>query len=276
MIRLLRIELKKIMTYRMFWILAGLYFVFLILGVIVAEYMFNKIVDDVNRHSPLPIPHANLYFFPDVWQNVTFFASIRYVLIFPAIIVMILITNEFTFKTIRQNIVNGLSKTEFLVSKLLIILMISIAITLGVFVGTLFIGITHSDAEAMKHIWDGISFIPAFFIQVTVFMLMAFFFGFIIRNTGVAIAIFTLYVSIIEPVFYGIFKIPYFQPNRISEFLPVNSTIRLVEYPAIPTLKKVFGITLQSGIDWGHCGIAALYGAVMTGIVFWVLWKKDL
>ncbi len=39
MIRLLKIEFKKIMTYKIFWILIGLYFLFLILGILMAEFM---------------------------------------------------------------------------------------------------------------------------------------------------------------------------------------------------------------------------------------------
>ena len=107
MIKLFKIEFGKILAYKVFWIVIGLYFLFLILGIIMAQYILNHMVNDLNKHSPIPFPHVTLYFFPEVWQNVTFFASIRYVLIFPAIIIMILITNEFTNKTIRQNIVTG-------------------------------------------------------------------------------------------------------------------------------------------------------------------------
>jgi len=120
MIRLLKIEFKKIMTYKIFWILIGLYFLFLILGILMAEFMINSIVNDMNRHLPIPIPHVTIYFFPWIWQNITYFATFRYVLIFPAIIIIILITTEFTYRTIRQNVINGLNKSEILISKLLL------------------------------------------------------------------------------------------------------------------------------------------------------------
>src|ERR1039457_527008 len=107
MIKLLTIELKKIVHYKVFWILAGLYFFFLAAGILMAEFTLNNWIDKFNQHTPIPIPHITLYFFPDIWQNIFFFASVRYILIFPAIIIIILITNEFTYKTIRQNIVNG-------------------------------------------------------------------------------------------------------------------------------------------------------------------------
>jgi ABC-2 type transport system permease protein len=276
MIKLFRIEFKKILTYKTFWIIIGLYFLFLVLGIIMAQYILNNIVNDINKHSPIPLPHVTLYFFPEVWQNVTFFASIRYVLIFPAIIIMILITNEFTNKTIRQNIVTGMSKQEFLISKLQFIFLLSIVITIILTVFIIILGISNSDEQQMKLMWHGIVFIPVFFLQVTVFMIFAFFCGFLLRNTGLAIALFTLYALIIEPVVYFILKIPYLQPNHISQYLPVNTVIRLVEYPSISMLHKVMNLTLQEGVNLVHCLIAILYGVVMIGVVSLVMHRKDL
>jgi ABC-2 type transport system permease protein len=241
-----------------------------------AQYILNNIVNDINKHSPIPLPHVTLYFFPEVWQNVTFFASIRYVLIFPAIIVMILITNEFTNKTIRQNIVNGMSRQEFLISKLQFIVLLSLVITIFLTLFIIILGISNSDDQQMKLIWQGLVFIPVFYLQVIAFMIYAFFFGFMMRNTGLAIALFTLYALIIEPVVYFILKIPFLQPNHISQWLPVNVVIRLVEYPAIQMLHNVMRLDLQVGVNPVHCLVAFLYAVAMIGIVFWAMMKKDL
>ena len=276
MIRLFRIEFKKILAYKTFWIITGLYFLFLVLGIIMAQYILNNIVNDINKHSPIPLPHVTLYFFPEVWQNVTFFASIRYVLIFPAIIILILVTNEFTNKTIRQNITTGMSKQEFLISKLQFIFLLSLIITIVLTVFIICLGISNSDEQQMKLMWHGIVFIPVFFLQVTVFMIFAFFCGFLMRNTGLAIAIFTLYSLIIEPVVYFILKIPYLQPNQVSQYLPVNAVIRLVEYPSISMLHKVMNLTLQEGVNMVHCIVAIIYAVMLVGIVFWVMKRKDL
>jgi ABC-2 type transport system permease protein len=276
MIKLLNIEFKKILTYKTFWILIGLYFLFLALGIIMAEYILNSMVNDMNRRLPLPLPHVTLYFFPDIWQNLTFFASIRYVLILPAIIVIILITNEFTNKTIRQNIINGMSKNEFLNSKLLFILVLSIFITIVVSLIIWILGVSHSDAQGMALIWHKISFLPAFFVEMLTFLILAFFFGFMLRNTGLSIALFTLYCMIIEPVIYYILKIPPLQPNHISTYLPVNVVIRIVEYPSIPILQKVMGLNLQENASMARCGLALLYSAVMIGVVYMVMHRKDL
>lgn len=276
MIKLLKIEFKKILTYKIFWILFGLYFFFLACGILLAEFMINSMVDDMNRHMPIPFPHIAIYYFPDVWQNLTFFASIRFVLIFPAIIIMILITNEFTFKTIRQNIINGMSKAEFLASKLQIILIMAFFITIVLAIGAFIIGISHSGFNEMAILKKGIPFTFGFFISILAFLIYAFFLAFMLRNTGLSIAIFTLYALIIEPVLYYFLKSPFVFKNKIFPYLPVNAAISVTEYPAIPMLKKVMGLELQRGVTVTSCLIPILYSAVMIGIVYWVMSKKDL
>jgi hypothetical protein len=276
MMKLLKIEFKKIRTYKVFWILFGLYFIFLAAGILLAEFMINHMVNDVNKRMPIPFPHIAIYYFPDVWQNVAFFASIRYVLIFPAIIMTILITNEFTFKTIKQNIINGMSKAEFLVSKLLIIFLMAILMTSVLTAGAFIIGLAHSGFNDIAFLTKGIPFMAGFFVSILCYMIYAFFTGFLLRNTGLSIAIFTLYSLIIEPVVYFFLRAPFMFRNTIYTYLPVNAVIRLAEYPAIPTLKKLMGLELQSHVSFTACLVPLGYAAIMTLIVFIVIRKKDL
>jgi ABC-2 type transport system permease protein len=276
MIKLLKIEIKKIINYKVFWILTGIYFVFLALGIMMAEFTINNWIDKFNTHIPLPLPHVTLYFFPDIWQNLLFFASVRYFLIFPAITIIILITNEFTYKTIRQNLINGMSKQEFLISKLQVIFLLSLIITV-IFTTVIFtLGVIHTDPLNFSLITRKISFVPGFFIQILTFLIFAFFCGFIFRNTGLAIALFTLYSLIVEPVIYYILKIPYFQPNNISQRLPVNSVLKVVEYPNFSSLQKIMGLHLQERITLLDCSVPLLYSAIMIVIVFWIILKRDI
>lgn len=274
--KLITIELKKIQTYRTFWIIIGLYFVFLALGIIMAEFMVNAMVDDVNKRMPIPLPHAVLFNFPDIWQNLTFFASIRYVLIFPAIVVIILTTNEFSYKTVRQNIVNGMSRNEFIFAKLQIVFLLALVITIILTLVMFILGLSHSDSQSLSMMFDKFSFVIGFFIQMLTFLCFAFFVGFILRHTGLAIAIFTLYVLIIEPVIYFVFRAPFMWENTVYTYLPVNSVIRIVEYPAIPALERLMDFQLQGEVTLLSCAIPVIYSAVMIGIVYLSFNKKDL
>ena len=276
MIKLLKIEFKKVLTYKIFWILTGLYFLFLALGLLMAEFMINNMVDNTNKHLPIPIPHVTIYFFPWLWQNIAFFATIRYVLIFPAIVIIILITNEFTFKTIRQNVINGMSKAEFLASKLMLILLISVVMTVLLTIGTLVIGISHTSDLTLGLILEKSTFMLGFFITVLTLQVYALFFGFLLRNTGLAIALFTLYVFIVEPILYYFLKSPIVFKNGISPYLPVNAVLRITEYPSIQVLKNLMGLNLQDSVSFLACLIPLGYATVMIGIVYFVLAKRDL
>lgn len=274
--KLLLIELKKVVPYRTFWIILSLYFLFLGTGIIMAEYIVNNMVDDVNKRSPIPLPHAVLFNFPDVWQNMTFFASIRFVLIFPAILVIILITNEFTNRTVRQNIVNGMSRNEFVISKLQVVFFLALIITLIFTVVMFILGLTHSDSQSLSLMFDRFGFVFGFFIQLISFLIYAFFTAFLLRNTGLAIAIFTLYSIIIEPVIYFFLRAPFIWENRVYTFLPVNAVIRVVEYPAIPALKRIMELHLQENVTLSSCAVPLIYSALMTGIIFLIFKRKDL
>ncbi len=274
--RLLRIEFRKILTYRIFWILTGLYFLFLILGLLMAEFMINQMIDNINSHTPIPLPHVTIYFFPWIWQNIAFFATIRYVLIFPAIVIMILITNEFTFKTIRQNVINGLSKGELLASKLMIILIFSAVMSVLLTAGTLILGISNTAEASAGMITQKIVFMAGFFLTMLTFQVFALFCGFLLRNTGLSIAIFTLYALIIEPIVYYFLKSPLVPENSVYKYLPVNTMVSITEYPAIPVLKQVMGLNLQNSVTLPGALIPVGYAVLMIGIVYWVLVRRDL
>lgn len=276
MIRLLKIEFKKILTYKTFWIIFGLYFLFLALGILLAEVMINSMVSNINSHLPIPLPRAVLYTFPNIWQNMTFFASIRYVMIFPAILVIILITQEFANKTIRQNIINGMSRKEFLVSKFQFLVILSLTVTVIVTMVIFILGITHTDLGSVSDAFRHMDFIFGFFIQMLTFLCFAFFFGFMLRNTGLSIALFTLYTLIIEPILYFLLKAPFMFENKIYTYLPVNSVIRIVEYPSIPKLTGMLGFQIQNSLSPLSLLIPVIYAGILLGIVTYVMNHKDL
>ncbi|HAK12034.1 MAG TPA: ABC transporter permease, partial [Chitinophagaceae bacterium] len=63
--------------------------------------------------------------FPETWHSVAYFSS--WFVMIPSILVIMVITNEYTYKTHRQNIIDGMSRQEFMLGK-----MIDVAIIAGV------------------------------------------------------------------------------------------------------------------------------------------------
>src|SRR5580704_16682073 len=110
--KLISIELKKVLPYPTFWIILGVYMTLVF-------FVFFAI-HNIQLKGPLSFFSLKSYYtFPVLWQTLTWVASWFTLLL--GMCVIILITNEFTFRTVRQNVIDGLSKMDFLVGKLIVI-----------------------------------------------------------------------------------------------------------------------------------------------------------
>ena len=111
MIRALKLEWLKIRNYRTFWVLVGMYSVALIIicfgGTFFLEYLKNQGAD-FDGIDPTILP---IYDFPDIWQNITYLATFLKILL--AFIVIISVNNDQSYNTLRQNIIDGISKREY-------------------------------------------------------------------------------------------------------------------------------------------------------------------
>src|SRR5579872_5368963 len=143
MLHLLKIDLKKLTSYRTFWVVCGLYFT--TLAAVTASGMeFLKWIAGKGAEfgANININRIPLYHFPDVWQNLVFVSGVFKIVL--AIMVVISITNEYQYRTIRQNVIDGLSRWEFLQSKILTNMMLSLISVAMVFVVALITGMIYS------------------------------------------------------------------------------------------------------------------------------------
>ncbi|PKP27579.1 MAG: hypothetical protein CVU06_01635, partial [Bacteroidetes bacterium HGW-Bacteroidetes-22] len=110
--KLLTIEMLKIGSYRLFWVLIFILAAGLAASFWGVESILQEATDDARHNSPIPIPDISLYSFPGVWHNLTFMAGTRMFLLLPAFVIILLVTNEYTFRTVRQNVIDGLSRDQ--------------------------------------------------------------------------------------------------------------------------------------------------------------------
>jgi len=123
--RLLQIEWLKLKHYRPFWVLTGLYTAMLSLICFGVHFFFDFLKKEganFNGFDPTMFP---FYDFPDIWQNITYVAT--WFKLFLAFIIVISIANEVTHRTMRQNIIDGMSKKDWLLSKLLLIISLAVS-----------------------------------------------------------------------------------------------------------------------------------------------------
>ncbi len=226
MLRLLKIEWMKVKNYRTFWILSILFLVSLFGVNYIALFIQNHAVEKVTDANGKMVVNAligNEFTFPDVWQTVAWTSGL--LLFIPGLLIIISITNEFSFKTHRQNIIDGLSRTQFILVKMLLALIVSIVSTLAVFVIAFLFGISQSGSCIS---FDKVENIAYFFVQALSYTSLALLFGLLFKRSGIAIGVFFLYVIVLEHMLQG-FLDTYLPP--IGNYLPLSSGNGLISFP---------------------------------------------
>ena len=232
MIRLFTIEWLKLKYYKPFWVLFLMYSVAIILicstGMFFLEWLKSKGAD-FEGLDPTIIP---IYDFSDVWQNMTYMASFFKVVL--GFIVIISVSNEDNYRTLRQNIIDGLSKQDFWWSKFSLIMSLSIVATLLILVLALLMGAIYSNIPLKGHFFQSLDFIGAYFLSLITYLTFCFWIALLLPKAGIVIVGIFLYTIIFEP-FLALFleNFPRFDPavKKIPQFFPVRSIYNLIPVP---------------------------------------------
>jgi len=266
MFRLIQIELIKALRFKAIWWLSLLYFGVIITLLFGVETFINDVVSDAGNNLPISIPGVSLYSFPNVWHNLTYLAS--FLKIFLAIISIILITNEFSYKTVKQQILNGLSRQESFWSKVLLNVLISLFATFVIATVVILLGLKNTPELTWVLFSKKINFLSAYFYETFAYLSLAFLIATLVHRSGFAIGILMLYAFIIEPI------ISYKLPLNYGDYLPVTSFGNIIQLPN-SQLMKLFGIEFQQYIGLSDVLIAGAWITVFHAIIFWYYQKKD-
>ncbi|HEV8513936.1 MAG TPA: ABC transporter permease subunit [Cyclobacteriaceae bacterium] len=227
MLHLLKIDLKKLTSYRTFWVICGLYF-FLLAVVLSSGNEFVKWLISKGAaifDKSFSINRIPLYYFPDIWQNILFVAGLFKMIL--GIMVVISITNEFAYRTIRQNIIDGMSRWEFLQSKILTNVLLSSMSVVMVFLIGLVTGMIYSPQLYIGDILNGMEFFLAYFIEVLTYLSFALLLGILVNRAGLAIVL-LLFSRTIE--FFIKVNVPD-SVSWLSDLFPLESMTNLVPFP---------------------------------------------
>jgi ABC-2 type transport system permease protein len=228
MLHLLKIEWLKVKNYKAFWIFSILYF-FAILGINYTGYYVNEITIQNLPQTQLLL--GSPYAFPKVWQTVGWMSS--WLLYFPGILFIMLLTNEFNFKTHRQNIIDGWTRLQFISVKFVFAILFAIVATFFNFLVAFLFG---SLTTGSSFSFQGMENVIYIFIQTVAYITFAMFLAILFRRSGAAIAVFFLYGLIFEYLItvlinfkLGITPVGYFLPLQVTDvMLPIpfgNSVI---------------------------------------------------
>jgi len=232
MIDLLKIEWLKIKSYKTFWVLSTLFLVS-ILGVNYFGYSFKVGISQGNAQANALI--GSPFSFPNVWHTVSYLSS--FLLFIPGLMIITSITNEYTYKTHRQNIIDGWSRQQFIHVKIAMIIIISILATAFVFLtGTLYGLISGGEFSFEK-----IEYLGYYFIQALSYCMLALLLSVLIKRSGLAIGLFFLYCFIIENFLGALINNTGGNKglNGPGDYLPLNTTDNLIPFPFFRSLVQL-------------------------------------
>ncbi|NVJ46791.1 MAG: ABC transporter permease [Cytophagia bacterium] len=270
MIRLLKIELKKVWPNKSFRVLASMYLIALFIicvGVMpFFQYLKNKIQDfDMDGIDPTIIP---FYEFPDIWQNITSVAIYFKLLLGFSLIFSI--TNEFSYRTIRQNVIDGLSKREFIMSKIVMAGFLSIMSAAFLFILGLITGLIYSHEVSFGLIFSDSYFILVFAFQLFAFLVFTLLVGILIKKSIIAMGVLIFWTMAVENILW--LRMTYLGEEWIGYVLPVKAINQLIHFP----FPKYLFQEVQDYITW-HESLAAV-GFLL--LIYWatirLVVKRDL
>ncbi|PCJ66275.1 MAG: hypothetical protein COA58_05730 [Bacteroidetes bacterium] len=255
MIRLLKIELNKTLYSRQIWIILGLYIVLLV------PVAFA--IDSINfggNSGEIPNPAIGtftIFNHPTVWHNMAYLFT--WFQLFLGIIVISLVANEFSQKTLRQNIIDGLTKWEVIASKEIVIVLLSFFSTILLVLLTLILGNSSVDVS----IWEGFNAVPAYFICILLYLNFAYFISFWVKKSGLAIGLLLIYSLIIENL------LTWKLPDNIGTLFPMQLGSNMIPNPMGGMLNLEATINLSPL----NIGMTLVYIGLFLGLIFWMLKK---
>jgi ABC-2 type transport system permease protein len=267
MLHLLQIDLKKLTSYRTFWVICGLYFITLAFATASGmEFLkwLARTFEDFGQE--INIDRIPLYHFPDVWLNLIWFSGWFKIVL--AIMVVISVTNEYSYRTLRQNIIDGMSRSEFVISKIMTNILLSLMSVAMIFVIGLVTGLIYSPSLAYENIFSDIEFFVAYFLEIFFFLSYTMMMSILIQRAGLCIIIVLLSQMIELIITVNLYDdVPWIVP-----YFPMKSLWNMIECP----YPRYAFQEIKDYLDPLNVAIVAGWTAVFNFVSFRKLQKADI
>lgn len=263
-IKPLRLELRKQVPSSAFWILVLLHGFVVVLVSTNLNAFLNNAGMALNDAPEVDFSLSPVLQFPDVWQNLTYIAS--YFKIILAIVVIISVSNEFGGGTARQNIIDGLSRKQWLYTKIGLAKLLAFYSTILVIIMCLVVGFSQEGQVEFSGIFTRMEFVLAYFFELLTYFIYALFLAIVLKRTGLTIILLLVYDFIFEPI------ISWSLPEKVKPFLPMNAIDNLNTFPFIRYVDGSEPLNLSGEqLIW-----TVAYGIIFAIFSYLLLNRKDL
>jgi len=276
--RLVSIELQKIWKNKASRVLTLSYFILLTFIALIASIKFD--LGPIKIH----LAEMGIFNFPFIWHFNTYIAAL--LKFFLAIVIVSMMANEYSYGTLKQNLIDGMSKEEFILSKFLTVTLFAGASTIFIFVMSLLLGFSFSSYNEAGIVFSGLEYLLAYFVKLVGFFSFCLFLGILVKRSAFAIG-FLLVWWILEGIAGGILAFQIFPDSNtgvyITQFLPLESMSNLIKEP-FTRLSLVKSIGNQMGVHnlkdysvhWYSILVVMLWTVIFMLMSFKLLKKRDL
>ena len=223
---IIKLEFVKTLGYPGFRTIVILHIILFFLVVLVASNFKIPLQAILGTKANFPISALGinkLFAFPYVWATISWIASWFNILL--GILVIMLVGNEYQFRTFRKQILDGVSRNQMLNAKMIIMATLAFyALILVLFTGLVF-GIIYSDSFTLTSIFEKIPFVLVLFIQSFAYMMLGMLFALIFKSNSISIITFILFFFPGEPILRAFF------PDSIDRFFPIKIISNLTPMP---------------------------------------------
>ncbi|MDT8418674.1 MAG: ABC transporter permease subunit [Lutibacter sp.] len=275
MLRLLNIEIHKLKHNRASRVLVFIYFVLLTSIALIATIKFD--IGPVKFH----LADQGIFNFPYIWHFNTYIASI--LKFFLLLVIVSMMANEYSNKTLKQNLIDGLSKKEFVLSKFYTVILLALVSTIFVFVVSLILGYSYSDFTEFAIITTDLEYLIAFFVKLVAFFSFGLFLGILVKRSAFAVGAMLVW-AMIEGFAKGMlyWKFDTMVAN-VMQFFPLEAMSNLIKEPftrlgAVKTVAKQVGEDLSKdfSVQPKDIVIVLVWTAIFIYLSYVLLKKRDL
>jgi len=272
--RLLEIELQKLWLNKTSKVLIFISFILPFTVIVLSSIKINFF-----GFFTLELGELGIFNFPVIWHITTFFAA-QFKFFF-AIVVVSMIGNEFSNKTIKQNLIDGLSKKEFILSKFYTIVFFSFLATLLLALISLFIGLYYSSYDEFNIIIKETDYLLAYFFKLVGFFSFCLFLAMLVKRSAFALA-FLFIDFIFEWILLGIiaWKSDLAFASKIQNFFPLKSMYNLIEQPfqriAMTKFPNKEDLSYDFVLHWYELLIVIIWTILFIILSYRLLKRRDL
>ncbi len=223
MLRLLSIELHKLRYNKSAKVISLVYFILITFIALIASIEIPLI--------NVRLAEQGIFNFPYIWHFNTYIAAI--LKLFLAIVIVSMMANEYSNRTLKQNLIDGLSKKEFVLSKFLTVVLFSALSTLFVIIVSLLLGLKFSDYTEASIIFSDLEYLLAYFVKLLGFFSFCLFLGILVKRSAFALG-FLFVWNIIESIIYGLMRWKLFDEetaDKVAQFFPLTAMSNLIVEP---------------------------------------------